>query len=192
MSNIYGNGTTTASAGVNTVTHFYDMAGVKAANAVSVYGQFADKKSMMNKHGRTYKISKFLHMYDRNPFTNAEFAAKGFLSARTIDALNDIETNAGLSEGAGVENQVTLEKVTMEVTLARYGEMLSYTDEVELFSEDDMQVKYREELGELANRRFEDLIQRDMLATGTVMYSGSATSMAEIGDGVADDGSYDG
>lgn len=68
----------------------------------------------------------------------------------------------------------------METSLARYGEMLDYTDEVELFSEDSMQVRYREELGELANSRYEDLIQRDMLATGTVMYGGTATTEAEV------------
>jgi N4-gp56 family major capsid protein len=58
--------------------------------------------------------------------------------------------------------------------------MIDYTDEVELFSEDSMQVRYREELGELANSRQEDLLQRDMLATGTVMYGGSSTSLSTI------------
>jgi N4-gp56 family major capsid protein len=68
----------------------------------------------------------------------------------------------------------------METTLARYGEMIDYTDEVELFSEDTMQVRYREELGELANSRMEDLLQLDMLATPTVMCAGPALVMADI------------
>ena len=34
--NIYGNGTTTATAGANTIVHYYDRAGVKAANRVNV------------------------------------------------------------------------------------------------------------------------------------------------------------
>jgi N4-gp56 family major capsid protein len=177
--NVYGNGTTTATAGANTIVHYYDRAGVKAANRVNVYGQFADRKSMPKKMGKTFKISKFLHMYDRS-INDAEFAAKGFLSARSVAEVNTALSNATLSEGAGAVNKKTLTKVTMETSLARYGEMIDYTDEVELFSEDAMQVRYREELGELANSRMEDLIQLDMLSTGTVMFGGSATAIDEI------------
>jgi len=176
--NVYGNGTN-STAGANTITHFYDRAGVKAANRVNVYGQFADRKSMPKKMGKTFKISKFLHMYDRAP-NDAEFAAAGFLSARSVADVNTALTNATLTEGAGAVNKRTLQKITMETSLARYGEMIDYTDEVELFSEDTMQVRYREELGELANSRQEDLLQLDMLSTGTVMYSGSATAIGEI------------
>lgn len=187
MANVYGNGGTTASVDTsgygttrgNTVVHFYDRAGVKAANRVNLYGQFADRKSMPKKMGKTFKISKFLHMYDRS-LNDAEFSEKGFLSARSVDEVNTALTNAALTEGAGAVNKKSLQKITMETSLARYGEMIDYTDEVELFSEDSMQVRYREELGELANSRMEDLIQLDMLATPTVMYSGSATSLVTV------------
>lgn len=180
MSSNQYNAGTDSTQGANTIVHFYDRAGIKAANRVNLYGQFADRKSMPQKMGKTFKVSKFLHLYDR-ALDDGEFASKGFLSARSIDAITtDLETNAGLAEGAGAVNKVVLKKVTMDTQLARYGEMLDYTDEVELFSEDSMQVRYREELGELANSRHEDLLQRDMLATPTVVYGGDATSMAEI------------
>ena len=166
--------------GANTVVHYYDRAGVKAANRVNLYGQFADRKSMPKKMGKTFKISKFLHMYDR-ALDDADFSAKGFLTARSIDEISTtLDAQAGLAEGAGAVNKRSLQKVTMETTLARYGEMIDYTDEVDLFSEDAMQVRYREELGELANSRWEDLLQRDMLSTGTVMFGGSATAINEI------------
>ena len=42
---VYGNGANSTS-GANTQVHFYDRAGVNAANRVNVYQQFADKKSM--------------------------------------------------------------------------------------------------------------------------------------------------
>ncbi len=51
--------------------------------------------------------------------------------------------------------------------------------------------KFREELGELANARMEDLIQRDMLATTTVMYPGAAAAMSDIGASIAVDGTAD-
>lgn len=175
---VYGNGSN-SSQGANTIVHFYDRAGIKAANRTNLYTQFASKKQMPKKMGKTFKISKFLHMYDRKP-DNADFGEKGFMTLRTADEVSTSLSNAALAEGAGAVNKRTLEKITVETSIARYGEMIEYTDEVEMFSEDVMQIRYREELGELANSRMEDLIQLDMLATPTVMYGGSATSMSEI------------
>lgn len=188
--NVYGNGTTTATAGANTVVHYYDRAGINMANRVNVYQQFADRKSMPQKYGKTFKISRFEHMYDR-PLNDAGFASKGFLTSRDIADLNTALTNATLAEGAGAVNQRSLKKVTYETAFVRYGEMIDYTDEVDIWSEDYIQVKYREELGELANARMEDLIQRDMLATTTVMYPGAAAAMSDIGTSAAVDGSDD-
>ena len=187
--NVYGNGIN-STAGANTIVHYYDRAGIKAANRKNIYGQFVSRKDMPNKMGKTFKISKFLHMYDR-ALGDADFAAKGYMTARTADEVSAALTNASLAEGAGAVNKRSLSKITVETQFARYGEMIDYTDEVELFSEDYIQTKYREELGELANSRMEDLIQLDMLGTGTVLYSGSAISKATIGAGIADDGSDD-
>ena len=189
VSNVYGNGLN-STAGANTVVHYYDRAGIKAATRQNVYGQFVSRKEMPSKMGRTFKISKFLHMYDR-ALNDAEFSAKGYMTARSADAVSLALTNASLAEGAGAVNKRSLQKITVETSFARYGEMIDYTDEVELFSEDYIQVKYREELGELANSRMEDLIQLDMLGTGTVMFTGTATSKGTIGAGIATDGSED-
>lgn len=187
--NVYGNGLN-STAGANTITHFYDRAGIKAANRVNIYQQFADRKSMPTSMGKTFKISKFLHMYDR-ALADADFATKGYMTARTASEVSTALTNATLAEGAGAVNKRTLQKITVDTSLARYGEMIDYTDEVELFSEAAMQTRYREELGALANSRYEDLVQLDMLGTATVMYSGAATSMGTIGLSVAADGSTD-
>jgi len=183
---VYGNGTN-SSAGPNTVTHYYDKAGIKAANAISVYAQFADSRSMPLNMGKTYKVSKFLHIYDRQldpdsqvGGSDAAFATKGYLTSRDI-----ADVSAGfptLAEGAGAVNKVSLKKVTIETSFAQYGEMLEYTDDVQMFSEDMIQVQYREELGLLANRRAEDLIQLDMMDSNTIQYAGSATTIAEMGD----------
>ena len=187
--NVYGNGSN-STAGANTVVHYYDRAGIKAANRKNIYGQFVSRKEMPNKMGKTFKISKFLHMYDR-ALSDADFAAKGYMTARTADEVSLALTNASLAEGAGAVNKRSLQKITVETSFARYGEMIDYTDEVDLFSEDYIQVKYREELGELANSRMEDLIQLDMLGTGTVLYSGTATSKGTIGASIATDGTED-
>jgi N4-gp56 family major capsid protein len=167
--------------GQNTIVHYYDKAGIKSANAISVYAQFADRRSMPLKMGLTYKVSKWLHIYDRETDA-AEFAAKGFLSSRNIvDVSTGIVTDSALAEGAGAVNKQNIKKVTISTAFNRYGEMLDYTDEVEMFAEDMVQVHYREELGLLANRRSEDLIQLDMLSTTTNMMSGSASSLQTVG-----------
>lgn len=189
-SNIYGNGTSTATAGANTIVHFYDRAGINAANRVNVYQQFADRKSMPQKYGKTFKISRFEHMYDRT-FANSSFATKGYLTSRSMAELEANMVASTLAEGAGAVNKKTLTKVTYSTEFARYGEMLDYTDEVEIWSEDGLQVRYREELGELANMRMEDLVQHDLLSTSTVLYAGAAGSLATVGTGVIADGSLD-
>ena len=191
---VYGNGAN-SSQGANTVTHYYDRAGIKAANRVNIYGQFASKKDMPKNMGKTFKISKFLHMYDRAQ-ADGSFATLGYLTGRDLATLQaqlaaTDGSGVSLAEGAGATNERTLQKVTVEATLARYGEMITYTDEVDLFSEDIMQVRYREELGALANSRYEDLVQLDMLGTTTRMYSGVATSDATLGASIATDGTED-
>ena len=184
VDNTYSRSNGLSTHGQNTIVHYYDKAGVKAANAVAIYAQWADRRSMPLKMGTTYKVSKWLHIYDREVL-DGDFATKGYLSSRNIAAVSD--GLPGLTEGAGAVNKVTIKKVTIDTQFSRYGEMLDYTDEVEMFSEDAVQVHYREELGALANVRAEDLIQLDMLATTTVMYSGTATSMITIGDSIPDD-----
>lgn len=192
VDNSYSRADGASSHGQNTIVHYYDKAGVKAANEVSVYAQFADRRSMPLKMGLTYKVSKWLHIYDRDPTTDADFGAKGYLSARDIVATHDNlkatdGTGAALAEGAGITNKVSIKKVTIETNFARYGEMLDYTDEVELFSEDAVQVHYREELGMLANRRVEDLIQLDLLGGTQMMYCGTATSTETCGQDTTDE-----
>ena len=192
---VYGNGAN-SSQGANTVTHYYDRAGIKAANRVNIYGQFASKKDMPKNMGKTFKISKFLHMYDRAQ-ADGSFATLGYLTGRDLATLQaqlaaTDGSGVSLTEGAGATNERTLQKVTVEATLARYGEMITYTDEVDLFSEDIMQVRYREELGALANSRYEDLVQLDLLGTTTRAYSGVATSDATLGASIATNGTEDG
>ena len=190
--NVYGNGTTTASNGANTIVHFYDRAGIKAANAKSIYSQFADAKSMPQNMGKTFKISKWQHIYDLDQ-TDGTFAAKGFLGKRTLASVTTNLANSGssgaITEGAGAVNQVTPKKITFETSLARYGFMVEYTDEAVLFSEDPVQVKYREELGYLVNQANEDLIQRDMLSSaGIVINAGGNITVAQMGTTITSDG----
>lgn len=189
---IYGNGTTTASSGANTVTHFYDRAGIKAANAKSVYSQFADRKSQPMNMGKTFKISKWQHIYDLDQ-ANGSFAANGYLGKRDLATVTaklaaTDGSGAGLTEGVGAVNTVTPKKVTVEASLSRYGYMVEYTDDAVNFSEDMIQTRYREELGYLMNQTCEDLVQKDMLSSaGIVINAGGNITKAQMGSTIAAD-----
>lgn len=182
---IYGNGTTTATGGENTITHFYDRAGIEAANAKSVYAQFASKKSMPQKYGKTFKISKWEHIYDLSS-EDSDFASNGYLGKRDLNEVTTNLANTGMSgalaEGAGSVNKVSPKKVTVSTEVARYGFMTEYTDEVVAFSEDTVQTIYREELGALMGQVNEELIQADMLNNaGIVINAGGDITKAEMG-----------
>ena len=192
---IYGNGTTTATNGSNVQTFYFDKAGIKAANASSIYSQFCDRKSMPQNMGKTFKISRWQHVYDLD-LNDANFAAKGYLGKRDLttisDKLNATDgSGAALTEGAGAINQVTPKRINYETSLARYGYMIEYTDEVKLFSDEMVQVRYREELGYLMNQTEEDLIQRDMLNSCGININAGGVTIANMGTGILADGTGD-
>lgn len=51
--------------------------------------------------------------------------------------------------------------------------MITYTDEIDLFKEDSLQQRYREELGNAMNSRFNDFLAADMLGIDISTYDDS-------------------
>lgn len=179
--NQYNHGTDSTQ-GANTITHFYDRAGIRAATTRNIYQQLCDRRSMPTKYGKNFKISKWLWGLDRQVVDdNGKFVGNpnGLYSGR--DATDVTNGLPHLNEGDGAKNSFTIKKVTMSTSLQRYGEMIEYTDEVEMFSEDAIQIRYREELGDRARRRYEDLVQLDMLSGTFVKYGGDATKRSDLG-----------
>lgn len=89
-----------------------------------------------------------------------------------------------LLEGEGRTNFFTMKATTLSTTLEKFGEMIEFTEDLTLFSEDNWQLHFHEELGERSGYLYEDLIQIDMLGTPNVFFSGSATSLATMGNGI--------
>lgn len=176
--------------GENVYLKYYDRAGIEAANAINVYQQFADKREMPTKYGKEYVVSRWFRHYDRD-VAGPDFAKYGFIASRDLEDVSGGFATLRLAEGADSGELVNLKKINLKTNLNRYGAMLTYTDEADIFSNDDIQVRYREELGQHANLLYEDLLQNDMLSTNTVMYSGAATSLATMGVGITADGSLD-
>jgi len=242
----YNNGTD-ATSGANTVTHYYDRMGIKAAIDENIFIQAADKRSMPKRYGKTYKTSKWLHILDDDNmndqgnlvwdeasqsyvaaperggykalnkcfmdhnYDGADTAAKHAAAQADAQAYLDahgggtpIEITAGytgnqyggsrdigyvaenmpvLAEGASGVNRVGVTKITVETSLKRFGNYVEYTDEAEMFSEDNVQIHYREELGYMAGQVYDDLVQIDMInGAGVVAYTGTATSEDTVTD----------
>ena len=237
------NAGTDSTSGANTVVHYHDRMGIKAAILENIFSQMADRRNMPKRYGKTYKVSKWLHILDDDntndqglgtdglalagedgvktlnkvfldkdyptaEYATADLAAAAYFLLRTgvaavggdvvdVVALENNGNQYGssrdignvttlmptLAEGASAVNRVGVTKITVETSLKRYGNYLEYTDEVELFSEEPVQIHYKEELGYMAGQVQDDLTQIDMLnAAGIVGYTGAATSRVTVAD----------
>lgn len=210
--NWYGDGKN-ASNGSQVLNFYYDRKGIKAATAKKIFSQFASHRYMPQNTGKEYKISVYYNIYDRMPWTDGtwnkegekvfsdSFLKFGFLSNRDIADVNEYmygtdgkgyPTNTYTSNGIRLlENELSSNKVsnkfsTFTAKLDLFGRTLDYTEDIELFHDEGTVMRYRNDLGELANMDYEDAIQLDLLATPNVMYSGPATSKVTLGDGIGE------
>lgn len=111
--------------------------------------------------------------------------SEGYLIDGTTKGDNTTKLGKRLMEGQGPSNHVTLVDSTINAFIHQFGEMIDYTEDVELFSEMDFQVRAYEDLGKRAKDIIEDLHQLTLLSTTNTMFSGAATSLATMGDGIA-------
>lgn len=176
--------------GENLIRLFYDRKGIEAATQMSVFEQLAEKREMPLKLGKEYTCARWMRSYERE-LKSEDFLKYGFLSSRDIADVSAGFDLRKLAEGATEGFKINVKKQNLSTKFQRYGEMIEYTDEVELFSNDDVQVRYREELGASAGQIFDDLVQFTMLTTNTVMYTGTATSKETMGTGITPDGTLD-
>lgn len=108
---------------------------------------------------------------------------------KLIDQTTDSDALTGVGkrifEGQTHGNRVTLKHTTINTFINQFGEMLEYTEDVELFSDESMIARYRQDMGRRANDIDEDLNQITMLQTPNKMFSGTATSLSTMGTGIA-------
>lgn len=143
---------------------------------LTTYPKFAGKNSTAWYDKNDANIS--LKVTDNTGITSEGFDLNGTTSTANADI------GKRLFEGQGPSNKVTLVSTTINTFIHRFGEMIDYTEDVLLFSEDNMQLKYHKDLGERQRDIVEDLDQLTLLATPNVMFSGTATSLATMGTGI--------
>lgn len=111
--------------------------------------------------------------------------SEGYLIDGTTEADSKSKTGKRLFEGQGASNKITIVDSTLNTFISQFGEMIDYTEDVELFSDLGFQKRAYEELGNRARDIIEDLHQITLLGTTNIMFSGAATSLATMGQGIA-------
>lgn len=111
-------------------------------------------------------------------------SGEGKLSDGTTDSSALTGVGKRIFEGQISGNRVSIKSTTINAFINQFGEMLEYTEDVELFSDESMVARYRREMGLRANDIDEDLNQLTMLQTPNKMFSGTATSLETMGTGI--------
>ena len=193
---IYGSGTATtpkATNGVNVRIDALREKAIRAAKRDIIFEQLMDKQTMPLNYGKTLKVHKTLYILDDGNTNDQGLGPDGvkpgaglpnengnlYGSSRSVvDVSNGMPL---LAEGAGRANRVGMTRITIQGTLTRMGAFLEYTDEVDLFSDQKMEVQYYEKMGELAAELYDDYLQKELLGAGGMeCYGGVATSLLEL------------
>ena len=198
MAQIYGDGTTTATNGTNVRVDALREKAVRASKRDIIFEQLCSKENMPLNYGKTLKVHKTLYILSDDNVNDQGLDGAGATPGAgepNVDgnlyggSRSVVDVSAGmplLAEGAGRANRVGMTRITLEGTLTRMGAFLEYTDEVELFSDQKMEVQYYEKMGELAAELYDDYLQTELLGAGGMeCYGGAATSLLEL---TGDDG----
>lgn len=197
----YGNGANSSN-GANVRVDALREKAIRASKREIIFEQLCDKQTMPLNYGKTLKVHKTLYILDDGNTNDQGLDQAGNAQTGTSTVLPSdpgavvgggnlygssrsvVDVSAGmplLAEGAGRVNRVGMTRITREGTLIRMGAFLEYTDEVELFSDQKMEVQYYEKMGELAAELYDDYLQKELLgAAGLEVYGGEATSLLTL------------
>lgn len=155
----------------------YDRAALKAAIESFNYDKYATEKYLAQNNGKTYKVSRYRHIIGSSQVDGADvnYVTSG---SRTI-----ADVTAGLpviAEGAGAVNGVNITKDTFEITVARYGAFIPFSDEIDMFHEDPVLMNMSEEIGYMGGEVVDDVHQLAILGGTNVRYASAAANRAAV------------
>ena len=135
---------------------YYDMMLLKMLRQMEFhYSKYAIQKSLPRNYGETINWRRFKKL--------------------------DVAANRGLlNEGETPDGKTGIKGEEITAVIRQYGEVMYFTDLVDLQQLDDVRREYTIELGYIAQETL-DLIVRDVLvAEGSVFYAGNATSLDNV------------
>jgi len=171
MAHKYGDGTN-STGGANRRIFALRQKAIRMAQRERIFDQLVDTETLPLQHGKTIKAVKTVYILDDRNITDQGLDQTGagtgnpsnptgtdddgnlYGSSRSVYDITD--GLPMLAEGAGRVNRVGMTRLTVEGTIVRMGAFLDYTDEVEYFSDQKMEVQYYEKMG--LNSPFDDRI----------------------------------
>lgn len=189
-------GGTPSSIGPQAVTDFIIKKALITARKEQYFTQLANVRNMPKHFGKTMKIYEYIPLLDDRNVNDQGIDAAGATidpgSGNLYGSSKDIGTITGklptLTENGGRVNRVGFTRVEREGSLHKFGMFTEFTQEQLDFDFDDTLMSHiSTELLNGAVQLSEALLQKDLLlAAGTVVYAGGATSVATVSGEGAD------
>ena len=157
----------------------------------------------VNQAGVTIKPDAYydmmlLKMLRQMEFHYAKYAIQKTLPRNYGDTINwrrfkklEVAANLGrLTEGQTPEGKEGIAGESITAVIAQYGEVMYFTDLVDLQQLDDVRREYTIELGYIAQETLDTIVRNTLVNEGSVFFAGGKTSLAAL-DGAEDRPSID-
>jgi N4-gp56 family major capsid protein len=140
-----------------------------------------------------YYDMMLLKMLRQMEFHYAKYAIQKTLPKNYGDTINwrrfkklDIATDLGLLvEGQTPTGKTGISGEAITAVIQQYGEVMYFTDLVDLQQLDDVRREYTIELGYIAQETLDTIVRNVLVAEGSVFYAGGKTALAQL-DGAED------
>jgi len=140
-----------------------------------------------------YYDMMLLKMLRQMEFHYAKYAIQKTLPKNYGDTINwrrfkrlDLAANLGeLVEGQTPAGKEGISGIEITATIKQYGEVMYFTDLVDLQQLDDVRREYTIELGYIAQETLDTIVRNVLVAEGSVFYANSLGSVAEVSEATA-------
>jgi N4-gp56 family major capsid protein len=155
-----------------------------------------DQASYNTQTGVTIKPDAYydmmlLKMLRQMEFHYSKYAIQKTLPKNFGDTINwrrfkklEIADNLGLlTEGVTPTGKEGISGESIQAVIQQYGEVMYFTDLVDLQQLDDVRREYTIELGYIAQETLDTIVRNTLVAEGSVFYEGGATTVAAVAAG---------
>ena len=138
-----------------------------------------------------YYDMMLLKMLRQMEFHYSKYAIQKTLPKNFGDTINwrrfkklEIASNLGLlTEGVTPDGKEGISGESIQAVIQQYGEVMYFTDLVDLQQLDDVRREYTIELGYIAQETLDTIVRNTLVAEGSVYFEGAAASVAAVGAG---------
>jgi N4-gp56 family major capsid protein len=160
------------------------------AYAPDAQGQYNTQNGVTIKPDAYYDMM-LLKMLRQMEFHYSKYAIQKSLPRNYGDTINwrrfkklEVADNLGLlTEGVTPDGKEGVAGEAITAVIQQYGEVMYFTDLVDLQQLDDVRREYTIELGYIAQETLDTIVRNTLVAEGSVYFEGGAASVAAVGAG---------